>query len=552
MKNADLAAAVAVLTVDHHLIDVDAAVNICADADRNVSPLRALLAAAAIEDVLAAVGAELGVGFIDLTDPDVDWRVDPRTCTRLGLAALQSLSLLVLRTPSGKTAALAANPFDPDVIDFVQANLDAGTPVALGLRGQIQDRLTLMADPAATIETTAPSPAGERRQVLDWADALLARAVAERASDVHIQFARDGRLRIRFRVDSDMRAAPAAPAGRENEVIGALMNRCNMDVANLLVPQDGTFSFTTAGRQVDCRVSMLPQDTGPSMVLRLLDSSVTQLRLEDLGLNPNIVSALLRVVKSPSGTLITSGPTGSGKTTTMYALLRELDSDRSNIVTIEDPIEYRIDGIGQTQVRHDLGSKSLTFARALRSILRHDPDVILVGEIRDAETATTAMEASITGHLVLSTVHAPSAPMVFNRLQQMGAPRFMVAEALTVVLAQRLIRRLHGCHRWQEPSAAEIETLTTWGMEIPERVAVPTGCDTCRFTGFYGRLIVLEMLESNREIRDLILNGASMEAVTEAARRNGYLPLVEDGMRHVLSGATTVAELARVLSVDGK
>lgn len=546
----DLRAAVATLVLDHHVAD-PTSIDLEATTTGIVS---ALLAAAPLTTVLAAVAAELGTTFVDLDDPQNTLTIDAALVDRAGAERLAAIGALPMRDPAGRPVFVAVNPFDPDVIDVSRATVGpVQHTLALGLAAQIHDELTILGSGRVHVDTdTDRTGPVERRQVLDWSSSLLQRAAAERASDIHIQFDRKGRLRIRFRVDGQMRTGPDAPEGRESEIVGALMNRAGMDVANLLVPQDGTFSFVSAGRSIDCRASMLPQDTGASLVLRLLDPAIARLRIDQMGMTPAVVATLKRLVHAPAGTIITSGPTGSGKTTTMYALLRELDADRMNITTIEDPIEYRIDGIGQTQVRHDLGDKTLSFARALRAILRHDPDAILVGEVRDAESATIAMEAAITGHLVLTTVHAPSAVAVFARLVQMGVAPYMVADGLSGVLGQRLVRRVHGCARLEAPTSHERALIQSWGRPVPELVPHTVGCDACHHTGFLGRALVVELLEPDARLRELVLEGVTQAELDDHARSIGFVPLLDDGLRLVAAGLVTVDEVARSLAAEGR
>jgi len=542
----DVAAAIALLALDAQLLSPSAATSLLTrsvNSSRGAAEL--LLAEAGVAPTLAAIAKELRIRFVDLSQPGHGLKTDPELVEAVGAARLQRISALPMRDGE-KIVVLAANPFDLAVQDVARSVFGAaGFVPALGSRTQIHDALTLTGD---TTEPEAPTAGGPRGTVLEWVERLLTRAVAERASDVHLRYNRKGALGIRFRVDGRLRNVANAPAGRDAEVVGALMNRAGMDVANTLEPQDGTFSFTASGRQVDARVSMIPHDVGPSMVLRLLDVTTTRLVLDDLGASPAVVDALRRCVSSAHGTIVTSGPTGSGKSTTMYALLRELDPDDYNILTIEDPVEYRVEGIGQTQVRGD-GTRRLTFAKALRAILRHDPDIILVGEIRDAETATVAMEAAITGHLVLSTTHAPSAPAVFARLIQMGVPAYLVAEALTAVAGQRLLRRLHGCAQPDTPTAEERYLCASWGAPVPEQIWRPVGCTVCRDSGYLGRVMAMELLEPDQAMRDAVLRQASAVELEQLALANGrYTPLIVDAVRHVAEGNTSLDEVLRVIA----
>jgi type II secretory ATPase GspE/PulE/Tfp pilus assembly ATPase PilB-like protein len=553
--NNDLAAAIALLSLEQGVLAPESALAIIESASSSPAALvEAYLAEVSVAEILSGLVSYLpGVSFVDLSDSTNGLILDRDLVSQIGLSRLQQVEMIPMRSVSGALTVVAVDPTSPDVIDLATQYVGSGKfTLAVAPRAQILDRLTLTGQ-GDDIELTARASTGsaaERRGVMDWAEQLLVRAAAERASDVHIQYTSSGRLRIRFRVDGGLRIGPAAPAGREAEIIGTLMNRAGMDVANLLIPQDGTFSFQASGRRVDTRVSMIPQDNGPSMVLRLLDAATTSMRLEDLGMSPETASALRQAITAASGTIITSGPTGSGKTTTMYALLRELDPETHNILTIEDPIEIRIEGLGQTQVRHDLGDKTLGFARVLRAALRHDPDCILVGEIRDPETAETALQAAITGHVVLSTIHAPSAPSVFTRLMQMGVPRFMVAEALTCVVAQRLVRRLHGCAVSGAPTEIESEVFTRFGLTIPSQIRRPRGCEGCRGTGYLGRLVIVEVLTPNDQMREMVLHEAPLAELEQAARASGWRPLALDALEHVSAGRTSLEEVSKTVIFD--
>lgn len=549
LPDSDLAAAIAWCALDGGLLDPDVAFDLLASGHDNDALVTHLLRKVAHADVLRVLGDLVpGVEFADLASPGLRYRSDVLLTEQCDLARLVAISALPLRDPAtDEVVVVAANPMDPSTVDYFRSVFGTGSfRLILGLRNQIQDALALAGDPTADVSQLAEDP----RAILAWTDQMLARAAAERTSDIHVQYDRSGRLRIRFRIDGTLQRGATAPLGRESEVVGSLMSRAGMDVSNTILPQDGTFSFSAAGRTIDTRASMLPQDNGPSMVLRLLDSQSTRLRMEDLGASPEVIEVLRRCLNSSQGTIVTSGPTGSGKTTTMYALLREVDAEKGNVVTIEDPIEYRLSDIGQTQVRPGLGERSLTFAKALRAILRHDPDVILVGEIRDPETAATAMEAAITGHLVLSTIHASSALSVMARFNQMGVPRYMVAEAVSAVASQRLMRRLHACAVEDTLTDEEKAMVASWGLTPPERIRRRTGCEVCRQTGVMGRILTMEVIEPDAEYRQAIIDNVPQAQLEKMARRLGYVPLLEDAMRHVARGTVALEEVLRTVTPE--
>lgn len=545
----DTAAAVALLAIDAGIIDIDLAWTLLTGYPQGGSALAyALLTETGPEPVLAQIAALTGMEFVDLNAVNLTYQRDSGLLRNVDVARMSALSALPLRDPANPELAVivATNPVDPELLDYLSTTLPEAYRVVLGIHSQLHDALALLVDTGAVSELIETGAAG----VLPWVDKLLARAVAERASDLHLQYERDGQLRVRMRVDGTLQVLPSAPASLAAEIVGALMNKAGMDVSNLLMPQDGTFTFTGLGRSVDARMSMIPADTGASIVIRLLDITSTRLDLDELGASPEVTAKLREASRRSHGTIITSGPTGSGKTTTMWSLLHELDADALNILTVEDPIEYRLPGIGQTQVRPGLGDRSLTFAKVLRTFLRHDPDVILVGEIRDMETATVATEAAITGHLVLSTIHTPDAPSVFSRMVQMGVPRHMVAEALTTVCSQRLMRRLHACARAEAPTYEEASQIASWGLEVPEVVYRPVGCEACRGTGYLGRVVIIELIEPDEEFRAAVLESAPVAELARIARKSGYVPLLVDAMRHVATGVTSFEEVVRVIAVD--
>jgi type II secretory ATPase GspE/PulE/Tfp pilus assembly ATPase PilB-like protein len=269
-----------------------------------------------------------------------------------------------------------------------------------------------------------------------------------------------------------------------------------------------------------------------------------------MGFSPRTLQLMRSSSAQSMGMVVASGPTGSGKSTTLYSMLREIDPIGRNILTVEDPVEYKLPNIGQTAIRSGLGELSLTFARALRAILRQDPDVILVGEMRDEETVKTAMDAAITGHLVLSTLHARSAVGVYTRLIEMGAPGYLVADAVTLSVAQRLVRRVHECRTLDAPTLSEARQFAKSGLEVPDVVAHPVGCEGCSGTGYRGRLAVSEALSSDGEIRELLVTGQLGDRLFQAARDTGYTTLFEDGLRMAADGSTTVAEVRRVVELD--
>jgi len=318
----------------------------------------------------------------------------------------------------------------------------------------------------------------------------------------------------------------------------------NLDIAERRLPQDGRIRLTVGGHPVDLRVSVLPTMFGESVVMRILDRSVVMLDLDAIGMEPNTLAAFREVIRKPNGIVLVTGPTGSGKTTTLYGALNELNVIEDKLITTEDPVEYEIDGIVQIPIDPAIGN---TFAHCLRSILRQDPDIILVGEIRDLETAEIAVQASLTGHLVFSTLHTNDAPSTVTRLRDMGIPPFLITATLEAVLAQRLVRKI--CRECREPTQPSTETLAQLDLTpedvIGKKFFKGRGCPACNNTGFKGRTGLFEFMPITDRLRELINSGASTEKIRDVAMQTGMIPLRASGLQKVYSGITTVEEVIR-------
>lgn len=374
---------------------------------------------------------------------------------------------------------------------------------------------------------------------------LLTAALEAGASDVHLEASSTG-LTVRYRVDGVLRAAPSPPGGLRAAVVSRLKIMAELDIAERRVPQDGRIRLQLDDREIDVRVSTVPTLYGESVVLRLLTSGDARLDLEQLGMSADTLAALRRAMGRSQGVLLATGPTGSGKTTSLYAVLGALRSGREKIVTIEDPIEYDIQGVAQVPIRESLG---WGFPSALRSILRQDPDVILVGEMRDAETAEICVQASLTGHLVLSTLHTRDAPGAVIRLLNLGVPAYLAAATLDVVLAQRLVRRVcPGCDGATKPTVGESRSAGSAGVELMS-IRRGRGCDACAGSGYRGRAGIYELLVVDDAIRSLLHDEPSASSIRKAALGGGMRPLAADGWCQVAAGITTPEEVERVTSV---
>lgn len=390
-------------------------------------------------------------------------------------------------------------------------------------------------EPSDLLENADDAP------VIRLINAVLTQAIRENASDIHVESFED-RLVIRFRVDGVLREILQPHRALAPLLISRVKVMARLDIAEKRLPQDGRISVRVAGRPVDIRVSTLPTGHGERVVLRLLNKEEGRLDLSQLGMEAGCQSTLSRLIHAPHGIILVTGPTGSGKTTTLYAMLTQLNDRSRNIMTVEDPIEYYLDGIGQTQVNSKV---DMTFARGLRAILRQDPDVVMVGEIRDVETARIAVQASLTGHLVLSTLHTNTAVGAVVRMRDMGVEPFLVASSLIGVLAQRLVRILcQSCKRPYQPTAAECEVLSCTPANPPTLYA-PVGCPECRHQGFRGRLGIFELIPLDAEFRRMIHDGAG-EHLLETYARQSTPSIYRDGVRRVLQGETSLDELLRV------
>ena len=373
-------------------------------------------------------------------------------------------------------------------------------------------------------------------------NALLSEAIRVGASDIHIE-AFEKKLSVRLRVDGQLREIVQPRRELAPLLVSRIKVMAKLDIAEKRIPQDGRISLRLAGREVDVRVSTLPSSHGERVVMRLLDKQAGRLNMTHLGLMQSDYERLTTLVHRPHGIILVTGPTGSGKTTTLYAALSDLNDGSKNILTAEDPIEYQLEGIGQTQVNTKV---DMTFARALKAMLRQDPDVVMVGEIRDLETAEIAVQASLTGHLVLSTLHTNTAIGAVTRLKDMGIEPFLLSSSLIGVIAQRLVRTICSqCHTWREADDFEKAIFKPVSNAVDLKLPVPKGCDHCSHTGFTGRTAIYEIVPIDEQMRRLIHGNAAEYELEEYARRDAG-SIRDDGLRKVLAGKTTMEEVLRV------
>ncbi len=456
-------------------------------------------------------------------------------CSRLfameGLDALKTLTGLSVRP------VLAPRP-------AVQRELKKRLGIGADTLGSIEERSLIQVLDEESDEDVDLAEAAGDASIIRFVNQVLADAIAFRATDVHIEPFED-ELRIRYRIDGVLQEIPVPAQIKRYHpaIVSRIKILSHLDIAEKRLPQDGRIKVRLSEREVDVRVSLIPMLYGEAAVLRLLQQDTDSYGFDMLQMGSWEREQFEGMLELPHGIILVTGPTGSGKTTTLYASLQRLNDTSRKIVTIEDPVEYHMKGVNQIQVSEKTG---LTFARGLRSILRHDPDVVLVGEIRDAETAQIAVQASLTGHLVFSTLHTNDAPGAVTRLVDMGVEAYLVASSLEACMAQRLVRVL--CPRCKaedrSPRAQAIKERIGWNGSAP--VFRPVGCEACRGTGYQGRRAIFELMILNDEIRELILKDCSAVSIRDAARRAGLKSLAEDGWRLVAEGVTSVEEVLRV------
>lgn len=383
--------------------------------------------------------------------------------------------------------------------------------------------------------------------IIKLVNLLLSHAIKDRASDIHIEPYQNN-LKIRYRIDGMLYNLLTLPRRIQSSLVSRIKIMAKLNIAEKRLPQDGRIEVKIGDRNVDIRVSVIPTAFGERVVLRLLDKSGAILKLSDLGLDEKDIRLFNKLIKSPYGIVLVTGPTGSGKTTTLYAALSTINHPEINIITIEDPIEYQIEGIGQIQVNPKI---DLTFANGLRSIVRQDPDVILVGEIRDRETAEIAIQSSLTGHLVFSTLHTNDAASAITRLIDMGTEPFLVSSSVIAIVAQRLVRVL--CQKCKEPFTPDEESLLETGISrtdlLNNQIYGRKGCPACMNTGYRGRTAIFEIMVLDEHLKKLILTTSDSNQINEAAIRGGMETLIQAGARKVLKGVTTIEEVLRVTRI---
>jgi len=510
------------------------------------------------EDVfLKKIGEMLGFTYTDLTDA----RPTDEAITRLPARAVYQYNVLPLTVESGLLTVVTCDPFNTGMTDGLR--LAAGCPVRVTLSPReeidkairkyygvgadaiekmIEDGRYAVDTDLASISKIDVNEIGAEASIVKFVNQIIAEADRQGATDIHVEPMED-ELRIRYRIDGMLHKVDVPP--QLNRLKAAIISRikvmANLDIAEKRLPMDGRIGVRLNNDDIDIRVSTMPTAYGESISLRLLQKAGNFVKLQDLGFNTFDHEHVVKLINRPNGIFLVTGPTGSGKSTTLYAFLHEINKMQVRILTAEDPIEYEMPGINQVLVRQDIG---LTFARALRAFLRQDPDIIMVGEIRDGETAEIAINASLTGHLVFSTLHTNDAAGAFARLIDMGAEPFLVASAVAGVMAQRLVRRL--CPKCKKEIPLDMKWYDLPYPPSSENVWVPNGCESCTKTGYRGRGGLFELLVVSEDIESLIIGRRSSTEIREAAIKHGLKTLREDGWLKAFKGMTSVEEVMRV------
>jgi type IV pilus assembly protein PilB len=509
-------------------------------------------------ELVRTLARQVGLEFVDLAD----WTIDGSVSSLVSEALARRYQAIPIGWEDGKLVVAMADPSNVFAVDDIRAlaGADVRTVVATASQiletierlfrvdGEVDEIMQAATDEADDeVDLSSISEVLEDAPIVKFVNLLVNQAVNDRASDIHVE-PTEGDLRIRFRIDGVLHEVMRSPRSIQAGVISRLKVMADINIAERRVPQDGRITMKINGRPIDLRVATLPTVYGEKVVMRILDKGQAVLKLEDLGFLPESLSRFETSYRKPYGTILVTGPTGSGKSTTLYATLNLLNSPDRNIITVEDPVEYRLPGINQVQINQKAG---LTFAGALRSILRADPDIVLVGEIRDKETAVIGIEAALTGHLVLSTLHTNDAASTPMRLVEMGVEPFLVTSALDAVVAQRLARKLcDKCKEPYQPTEAEL-VEAAWPMEDMgdewPTINRAKGCTACGRTGYRGRFGVHEVMLVTEEIERLIIERRSTEDIQKVALMQGMISLREDGLRKVALGQTSLEEIFRVV-----
>ncbi|MBN6186527.1 type II secretion system ATPase GspE [Aneurinibacillus sp. BA2021] len=496
---------------------------------------------------------QLGIPHVSL----YRYKMDPTLSSLLSEEIAKRYLVVPLKRDGDKLTVAMVDPMDYYAIDEMRISTGCTIVPVIATKEEIQRAIgrmygmqdsvrELMDDMALNKALEEEDLSDEDTPIVRLVTQMFEQAVQLRASDIHIDPQEDG-VRIRYRTDGLMRTERVLPPHMMGILTARIKIMSNLNIAERRLPQDGRIQLNVGFKEIDVRVSTLPTVYGEKIVMRLLDMTNALIEIEKLGLTKRNLAAFYDLIHRPNGILLVTGPTGSGKSSTLYAALNNLNEESVNIITVEDPVEYQLDGINQVQVRTSIG---MTFASALRSILRQDPDIVMVGEIRDTETAEIAIRAALTGHLVLSTLHTNDAVSSITRLVDMGIPPFLIASSVNGVLAQRLVRRIcPHCKQEYEPNGAEREIFAKKGLKL-EKLWRGTGCGSCNSTGYRGRMAIHEIFKMDDQLRQMITKGLPASEYKKYALKNGMILLFDDGLLKVKQGLTTIEEVYRIAAKD--
>lgn len=536
--------------------------------ENNFSIQRIILGAGIMnkKEMMQLLSEEIGVPYVDLEGKTFD----PSIVAMLSEEISRKHNLVTIGKKKEKLIVAMANPLDVythDEIkiitgyevepylaysDDISKVLDSVYGITENLQQMIGEitslPITAVEEEVEDMEITRSVTESHEAPVIALVNLIMLRAIKEGASDIHIEPSGDKHLKVRYRIDGILHDIMSPPKSLHMAIISRVKIMSNMNIAERRLPQDGRIKVQVHGREVNFRVSTIPAVNGESAVLRILDPAQIMLNLKSIGFSDNNLEKYQKLIEKPNGIILVTGPTGSGKSTTLYATLNILNSIEKKIMTIEDPVEYRLDGISQLQAKPKIG---LTFAAGLRSFLRQDPDIMLVGEIRDKETAEVAIQSALTGHLVLSTLHTNDAPSSVIRLIDMGIEPFLISSSVIGVIAQRLVRKICPYCKREAPVTDEIKAVMEEFNVSPGEIRLfyGEGCPHCKQTGYKGRTAVFELMVINEPIRELIYGHASLSEIRDAAiKKNGMVTLKEDGLLKIGAGITTMEEVVRATS----
>ncbi|KOS69321.1 type II secretion system protein E [Lysinibacillus contaminans] len=506
------------------------------------------------QQLIEVLEFQLGIPHIHLNQ----YSISPELLQLIPVELAKRANIMPIRKEKNKLFIAMADPMDYFAIEEVRMATGCQIETSIAAKDDLYRTITkyydlqesmeaALSDLGASGSETLEEIEKEDSPIMRLVNQIIANGVAQRASDIHFD-PQETELRVRYRVDGVLRTERSLPKHMQNIVIARIKIMGNLNITENRIPQDGRIKANVNFKPVDIRLSTLPTVYGEKVVMRILDLSTAANDIDKLGFSEKNEAIFRKMIAQPNGIMLITGPTGSGKSSTLYAALSNLNEEGVNIITVEDPVEYQLDGINQIQVKEEVG---LTFAAGLRSILRQDPDIVMIGEIRDLETAQIAVRASLTGHLVLSTLHTNSAVESISRLQDMGIEPFLLSSSLVGIMAQRLVRRIcRDCTEEYAFTNRELEILQANGIEGATYGKRGRGCPSCNQTGYRGRLAIHEILPINRKIKDYILSRSGDNVIRDYMKQEGYNTLVVDGLLKVIDGQTTTSEVLRVANAD--